>query len=626
MKKRYFVFLLICLFLFPFGIQAEEGIEKYYIDATLKSNGDLEVKEVFLLNGDYNGFERIIHSKNYNLPAFTGDKSSFEKSDIYNPEKIVIEEVGGISIPSKVDFSILNQSPILFENDDYSTQGSYGTYSLKDSFYSYVVRIYNPSSYHNAFYIKYTVKNLAVLHEDYGEVYWNIFSNELNESIHHLEMYFHLEGNQKDTKVWAHGPLHGESKIVDKETLYFTIDNLGANTAFDIRTIFDKEVISESSKQSGVVALDKILSVEQERADDANRKRTQMKLIYYGFLILDGAWILGFLFLTYKMYQKYDKEYEPQFKGQYFRDFPKEYGPEIVGYLFHHKIDTNELSAAILNLISDKVISVEEIGKKDYRLTYLPKERELKKSDQILIAWLFGKIGDDNQVTLKEIQDFAKKKYDPFIDNYEKWKSAALEEAEDQNFFEHFSSKQALAVLYSISGVALAVITMMFTEQIILPLIIIVLSIIGILYFSLMKKRTKSGNEDYAKWKGLRNFLNDFGNFEAKELPEIQLWEKYLVYATVFGIAKKLSQQMEIKFKEMPSSTYTASDFYFDTHYMYMMTNFSRTMNHSMTSSMQNARASYAAAHSSSSSGSGMGGGFSSGGGFGGGGGGGGRF
>lgn len=615
----------MCLFLFPFGIKAS-GIGNYYLDATLKPNGDLEVKEVFLLNGDYNGFERIINSKNDNLPTFTGDKNSFEKSDIYNPDTIVIEEVGGISIPSRVDFSILKQSPILFKKDDYSVKGDYGTYSITNSSNSYQVRIYNPRSYQNAFYIKYTVKNLAVLHEDYGEVYWNIFSSELNESIHHLEMYVHLEGNTNELRVWAHGPLNGESKMIDQETLYFEIDHLSGNTAFDIRTIFDKEVISESSKKSGVVALDNILEVEQDRADDANQKRNRTKLIYYGLSALEGAWLLGLLILSYKMYQKYDKEYEPEFKGQYFRDFPKEYGPEIVGYLFHRQVNTNSLSAALLNLMAQKIISVEEIDKKNFQLTYIPKERELKESDQILIAWIFGKIGTNNQVTLKEIQNSAKKQYDSFLKNYEKWKNAVLKEAQEEQFFEDISDKKIFAGFYSILGIVLSILSLTFTDQIIFPFLILIISIVGLIYFATMTKRTKSGNEDYAKWKGLRNFMNDFGNFKAKELPEIQLWEKYLVYATVFGIAKKLSKQMEIKFQEMPESTYTAADFYFDAHYIHRMTHFSRTMNTSINSSMESARASYAAAHSSSSSGSGMGGGFSSGGGFGGGGGGGGRF
>ena len=32
------------------------------------------------------------------------------------------------------------------------------------------------------------------------------------------------------------------------------------------------------------------------------------------------------------------------------------------------------------------------------------------------------------------------------------------------------------------------------------------------------------------KWTAFKKFLNDFGSFDVKELPEIKLWERYLVF------------------------------------------------------------------------------------------------
>ena len=64
--------------------------------------------------------------------------------------------------------------------------------------------------------------------------------------------------------------------------------------------------------------------------------------------------------------KKYDKEYKSEFNGDYYRDFPANYGPEVLGYLINKKITPNELSASILNLINKKVINVEKIdGKKE---------------------------------------------------------------------------------------------------------------------------------------------------------------------------------------------------------------------------------------------------------------------
>jgi len=117
-------------------------------------------------------------------------------------------------------------------------------------------------------------------------------------------------------------------------------------------------------------------------------------------------------------------------------------------------------------------------------------------------------------------------------------------------------------------------------------------------------------------------FLDDFGRFEEKELPEIILWEKYLVYATLFGLADKVSKAMEIKVKEFSNvdASYTSSDIFWD---YYFYTNLNRDLTRTINNCHANAISAVNRANSTSSSGSGFGGGFSGGGGFGGGGGGG---
>ena len=163
-------------------------------------------------------------------------------------------------------------------------------------------------------------------------------------------------------------------------------------------------------------------------------------------------------------------------------------------------------------------------------------------------------------------------------------------------------------------------------EIIFLPMLVLFAGIGSIVYFSTITRRTKEGNNDYAKWKGFKRFLDDFGTFETKDLPQVVLWEKYLVYAMVFGIATKLAKTMKIRIQEMPDTSYTVVDGIYDYHRFNLMMSFSRSMNTSMNRAVNNAISTRAAATSSNSSSGGFGGGFSSGGGSFGGGGGGGRF
>ncbi len=220
----------------------------------------------------------------------------------------------------------------------------------------------------------------------------------------------------------------------------------------------------------------------------------------------------------------------------------------------------------------------------------------------------------------------AKRNYDSFLTNYEKWKNQVLKDANQYHFFEASSKAKGWSSLYSVLGIILSIITMVTLEILFLPIVVLGASVVSLIYFATITKRTKEGNNDYAKWKGLKNFLNDFGSFETKDLPQVTLWEKYLVYATVFGLANKVAKTMKIKFEEMPQSTYTTTDLILDVHYFNVITAFNRTINTSMNSAVNTAISTRSAAQSNNSSSGGFGGGFSSGGGSFGGGGGGGRF
>ena len=65
-----------------------------------------------------------------------------------------------------------------------------------------------------------------------------------------------------------------------------------------------------------------------------------------------------------------------------------------------------------------------------------------------------------------------------------------------------------------------------------------------------------------------KRFLEDFSRFNEKELPEVTLWDKYLVYAVVLDCADKLSKEMELKMPNMDTTdtTYVGYNPYM-THY-----------------------------------------------------------
>lgn len=628
-RKYIFSFFLVILFGVYSPVMAD-GIGDYYIEANVINNGDLHVKEVFTLGGTYNGYERVIKYQNLEASSFDGTVASFKGSDIYNGTEIELLKIGAITVDGPLSFAYLSKNIDEFSKVNYAQKGDYGYYTESKVSDGYEYLIYNPSSYKKAFYLEYIIKDLVILHNDVAELGWNLFSSD-QEAIHNFEVIVNIPNNKKELRVWGHGPLTGDTEIINKEKVSLYIKNLTANTPIDIRLVFDRDILSACKKQTNLEALSLILEVEDIWADDANKKREEalalvqkQKNISYIFDVLKIILIAGVLYLIYYMYRKHDKEYPSTFKTKYFRDFPNDYAPSNVSYLINKKIGSNELSATILYLIANKQIKYDYSNKKNPKLIdNRANDVKLTSAEESLFKLLFAVVGKDGEVTIKEINKFAKKYPNKFLDAYNDWKYDAEIEAEKRNFYEDVTKPKIGVSIFCIFVIIFCLLTINYTVISFVNIITIIVFSLSLIYFLSIKKRTKDGQEEYLKWIGLKNFLNDFGQFKARELPQIELWEKYLVYAMVFGISKKLAKSMQVKFQELPESDYYIGNSLADISYLLILSDLNSVVNSSVSQAVSSAKA---ISESSSSSAGGFGGGFSGSGGSFGGGGGGGRF
>jgi len=62
--------------------------------------------------------------------------------------------------------------------------------------------------------------------------------------------------------------------------------------------------------------------------------------------------------------------------------------------------------------------------------------------------------------------------------------------------------------------------------------------------------------EDALKMSGLKKFLNEFSNIHDRESIEVQLWEEYLIYAQIFGIAKKVAKEFKKLYPDVITDEY----------------------------------------------------------------------
>ena len=160
MKKIYTIIVLLILSIIPVKINAyEEGISKHYIDMTVEENGDLHVKELIILNGEFNGFRRIVNYKNNKLSNFDGSLDSFRGSNIYNGTGIKLISIKNIKANSNSDFNTLYNEGDVFEKVNYASKGDYGVYTKTSTGTGEEYLIYNPDNgREKGFYLEYKLE------------------------------------------------------------------------------------------------------------------------------------------------------------------------------------------------------------------------------------------------------------------------------------------------------------------------------------------------------------------------------------------------------------------------------------------------------------------------------------
>ena len=109
--------------------------------------------------------------------------------------------------------------------------------------------------------------------------------------------------------------------------------------------------------------------------------------------------------------------------------------------------------------------------------------------------------------------------------------------------------------------------------------------------------------EEAIKMQGLKKFFDEFDNMSDKEAIQVMLWQEYLMYAQIFGVAKQVAKQ----FKKLYPDVIT--------DYNYESIIFINTISYSGMSSARSAASSYSSGGGGFSSGGGGGGSFGGGGG-----------
>ncbi len=582
------------------------GISDYRMDVTITNEGHVEVEEAFDLNGEYNGYERYLVYDNEDLPEFNPNVLELGGNKLHNAEDLQLNSIKSINSD---DIYTDDINGILFSPAYDSRSGITNTYEYYSQSNQDKIKIYNPDTTGKAFYLNYTYESMAVKHDDVSELGFNIFSEVQTESIEKMVININVPGNKDLFEVYGHGYVDAEIEIIDKENAVVTLTGIKANTPLDIRVVFDNDVLSniDYSKITNISMYDQITVYEERIAEEQAEYNTHVFIMTLVGYILIGL-LIAILPITYILF---DKEFERKNEIKYLRELPNKRRPWMVSYLMNGSTNDNDIMVVLSYLVYVKVLSLvpSKTEPKEYDFVFNEEHNHKLTSEEILILnWFFKDNKQTNRININIINSIIESNPEETYKKIQKFKAIIAKQAKSENLFLSNSNKFIMLLISAILAIPYALLVTN-SEVFTLKIIIIIIFAINAVYISVLKKRSINGAEEYYKWLSFKNFLIDFSKLDERNLPEIKLWEHYLVYAIALGVNEEVTKQLANipAYQEYDNNHYPMM-FYSARYSMYSRV-FTSSINTANTARMQSSS-----------------GGFSGGGGSFGGGGGGGRF
>lgn len=626
MLKRGIIILVFILGFLCLGTLVSKAgdlsLKQLDIQAEIQEDGNMDVVETWNIN---------IEDTNTLYKSFETDRSKY--SGITN---VKVKEITG---GKQKSFSEINEWVYhVTEGCYYGTENKQGDFEI-----GWGVDLEDKKATRQ-YQISYTVEDAITKYEDYAELYWQFIGKDFEINCKNITGTITLPEkvtNLDQIKVWGHTEdLNGTIRAMGKDRIEFKIDSFRAGRFVEVRTLFPSDMIFYAQRTQEDEILEQAIREETVWANAANQKRQRKQMtrniVNYVVLFLEigVAIFLVFKLMKYRNILKEAKAHKlvPTQEIKYYREIPNEKQTitETISLVKEKggDITTDEFgkcfAAILLNLSLKKYIEFEvrqkqDKNKEDVLIKLTNKtEEELEDfyDEKKVYVFLTNACGENKQITVKEFKKYMEKK----AKEIEKMKNSIDSQTSNvliEKGYIHKENKakdlaySAYVIFYLIAEImAIFSFKLLLPQWRIVPGILIVLLLLCCIFVVNIKRNlnvmTQKGIDEIQQWNGLKNYMQDFSMLDKREVPEIVIWEKFLVYATAFGIADKVIKQLKIVY---PTEVEQMTNMNYAYFYLMLHTDFNSSFSNSISSAMV----------TTYSSATGGGGGFSGGGGFGGG-------
>ncbi len=375
----------------------------------------------------------------------------------------------------------------------------------------------------------------------------------------------------------------------------------------------DKHIFTEYAPDNYYTdddVLDEIYEEQEAYATAPERFKTIKTIVLFVSIGLSAWLIFGAINKVKKLKEKY-LFFVPEHDIELYRDIPSDLDPNFAATLVFckhkpPKDNSGVYSALLLSLARKKYIELIERANGDVLILI---KKQTPKEDQTLVPLeepdfvadepvgfedpestpievepleplttcekyyfnLLIRHAKGDHIHMKEFQDRVAKDYDNTYSFTKNMENSIVNIGIQDGYFQKANYTQPKDQLNSSANTRIiwGLVIMVFTNSISIltrldlafgAFFIFGLScIVSALYLKTQANKyillTRFGETEYEKWRGLYDFLNSDTLMNERTFIELPLWEKYLVYATAFGISEKIIDAIKLRFPETTDSS-----------------------------------------------------------------------
>ena len=429
---------------------------------------------------------------------------------------------------------------------------------------------YRARNERRTFHIHYRLRGAVTSFSDVTELYWEAIGPGWQRPTERAEITITLPEpvpKPGDLLVYGHGPLSGESQVVDGRTARFTATNIRSGQTLEVHVLWPPGIVQGIPSDRRTLA--SIREEEQRFVTETiarlrrseEKKERQRQWLVRGVGIWAGWLIIGpilFLIVYHRVWSRVGKDYRFDGVPDYLREPPSDLPPAFAQVLLregravtpaaftatlfdlarrgHIELeDRTEVKAGLLGTKERTETSI--VCRKDYELdkAVRPFERDLL---DLVFKTAGGTAGEAGaRIELSDFKAYLKKNPQKFQTWYKAWQKAVKEETKPLGFIEPQSQKKMTLFL----AVFLPVAILLFN-----PVLLVLASVLS----PQLKRRTYPWARENENWKAFRRFLDDFSEFKEVPAEAYKLWEFYLVFGILFGNAKKILRSLPLVLKD----------------------------------------------------------------------------